>query len=55
MFAPPAWGTMVADGRDVLSTAWWVSTIPGLAIAIVTVAVNLVGDWLRDVFDPGQA
>jgi len=48
----PSWGGMVADGRDYLSTQWWVSTFPGLAIFITVMAINLVGDWLRDVLDP---
>lgn len=48
----PAWGSMVAGGRDLLQTAWWVPVLPGLAILIVVVAVNVVGDWLRDRLDP---
>ena len=48
----PSWGGMVADGRDYLSTQWWVSTFPGLTIFITVMAINLVGDWLRDVLDP---
>lgn len=48
----PSWGSMVSDGRDYLSTQWWVSTFPGLAIFITVMAINLVGDWLRDVLDP---
>lgn len=51
---PPAvdWGMMLADGRDYLTTEWWICTMPGIAITLVILAVNLVGDWLRDVFDP---
>lgn len=51
---PPtaSWGNMVAHGRDVLVTAWWVSTSPGLAIITAVVAFNLLGDRLRDVLDP---
>lgn len=48
----PAWGSMVAEGRDRLAVAWWISTIPGLAIMIVVMASNLFGDWLRDTLDP---
>src|SRR5262249_11385254 len=51
---PPraSWGSMVADGRDYLLIAWWLSVFPGLAITLTVMAVNLLGDWLRDVFDP---
>ncbi len=48
----PAWGSMIAEGRDVITTAWWVSFFPGLAILLVVLAFNLFGDWLRDVLDP---
>ncbi len=48
----PTWGTMVADGRAVLDSAWWVSTFPGLAIGAVVLSFNLIGDWLRDRLDP---
>jgi peptide/nickel transport system permease protein len=48
----PAWGSMVADGRDRLAVAWWISTMPGLAIMLVVLSMNLFGDWLRDQLDP---
>ncbi len=48
----PTWGGMVADGRSYLANAWWVSTLPGVAILLTVVAVNWLGDWLRDVLDP---
>ena len=48
----PAWGSLVAEGRDVLAGAWWVSTIPGLAILVTVLSLNLFGDWLRDTLDP---
>ncbi|MGH2534135.1 MAG: ABC transporter permease [Thermomicrobiales bacterium] len=48
------WGGMVADGRDTLLTAWWVSTIPGAAIALTILGFNLLGDWLRDALDPAS-
>ena len=48
----PAWGSMVADGRDLLAGAWWISTLPGLAIVGVVMASNIFGDWLRDTLDP---
>jgi peptide/nickel transport system permease protein len=48
----PTWGNLVAEGRDVLDSAWWISVFPGLAIMIVVLSFNLFGDWLRDVLDP---
>jgi len=51
----PTWGGMVADGRTSLDLAWWVSTFPGIALLVVVIATNLVGDGLRDVFDPRRA
>jgi peptide/nickel transport system permease protein len=43
---------MIAEGRDFVTSAWWVSFLPGLAIMLVVLACNLLGDWLRDVLDP---
>jgi peptide/nickel transport system permease protein len=48
----PTWGQMVAGGRTYIETAWWISLFPGLAIAAVVLAFNLLGDWLRDHLDP---
>lgn len=48
----PSWGSMLAEGRSYLDVAWWVATIPGLAIMLTVLSVNLVGDWLRDELDP---
>lgn len=48
----PSWGTMVADGRDNLFGAWWISTFPGLAIVLVVLSFNIAGDGLRDALDP---
>ena len=48
----PAWGLMVADGRELIVSAWWVSMFPGLAIMLTVLALNLLGDWLRDRLDP---
>jgi peptide/nickel transport system permease protein len=48
----PAWGLMIADGRELIVTAWWVSMFPGLAIMMTVLALNMLGDWLRDHFDP---
>ena len=48
----PAWGLMVAEGRNYINDAWWVSFFPGLAIFFTVLAFNFLGDWLRDRFDP---
>jgi ABC-type dipeptide/oligopeptide/nickel transport system permease subunit len=48
----PAWGSMVASGRDYLLTSWWVSTLPGVAILILVLSINLFGEGLRDILDP---
>jgi peptide/nickel transport system permease protein len=48
----PTWGQMVADGRIYIDSAWWISAFPGLAIALVVLSFNLLGDWLRDFLDP---
>jgi len=48
----PAWGLMVADGRELIVTAWWISMFPGIAIMLTVLSFNLVGDWLRDHLDP---
>jgi peptide/nickel transport system permease protein len=51
---PPTatWGSMVSDGRGLIDTAWWISFFPGLAIGLVVLAGNFLGDWLRDRLDP---
>jgi peptide/nickel transport system permease protein len=48
----PSWGTMLAEGRDYLSNAWWLATVPGIAISLAVLGANLVGDGLRDLLDP---
>jgi ABC-type dipeptide/oligopeptide/nickel transport system permease subunit len=50
--AYPTWGQMIALGRDFVSVAWWLATFPGLAILATVLAINLVGDRLRDALDP---
>ena len=50
----PAWGLMVADGRELIVVAWWVAFFPGLAILLTVLSMNLLGDWLRDRLDPKQ-
>jgi peptide/nickel transport system permease protein len=51
----PSWGTMLSEGRTFLETAPWMSIFPGLAIALTVLAFNLLGDGLRDAFDPTQS
>ncbi len=48
----PSWGNIIADGREYLATAWWVSLFPGLCVFLAVMGFNLVGDGLRDAFDP---
>ena len=48
----PSWGSMLADGRNYMTVAWWLATIPGLAITFTVIGINLFGDWLRDYLDP---
>jgi peptide/nickel transport system permease protein len=48
----PSWGNMLLDGVDVQAVAWWVVVFPGLAVLLASLAVNLLGDWLRDALDP---
>jgi peptide/nickel transport system permease protein len=48
----PSWGSMLADGREYMSTAWWLATLPGLAIVVTVLGINLVGDAVRDILDP---
>jgi len=48
-----SWGFDIAQGRQYLSSSWWIATMPGIAIVLAVVGINLVGDWLRDALDPG--
>ncbi len=48
----PTWGGMLADGRSHIFTSWWMTVIPGLAIFVTVLSINLLGDWLRDYLDP---
>jgi peptide/nickel transport system permease protein len=49
----PTWGGMLAESRDLLITGvWWLAVIPGLAIVLTVLAINVIGDWLRDFLDP---
>lgn len=46
------WGGMLASGRNYIATAWWLAALPGIAIFLVVMATNLIGDWIRDHYDP---
>ncbi len=48
----PSWGNIVADGRNYIATAWWITFFPGIAISLVVFSMNFFGDWLRDKLDP---
>ncbi len=48
----PEWGAMLNDGRGFIRTAWWLTVFPGLAIMVTVLAINLIGDGLRDMLDP---
>lgn len=48
----PAWGSMVASGRDFMLVAWWVSTLPGIALMVLVLSINLLAEGLRDILDP---
>ncbi len=48
----PSWGAMLDEGRNYITTGWWLALFPGLAIMLVVLGINLVGDWLRDMLDP---
>jgi peptide/nickel transport system permease protein len=50
----PEWGTMISDGQNYMLTAWWLTTLPGLAVVFVGVAFSLIGDGLADVLRPGD-
>jgi peptide/nickel transport system permease protein len=48
----PSWGLMLAEGRDYMLTLWWLSALPGMAIFLAALGINLLGDALRDLLDP---
>ena len=48
-----SWGLDISQGRNYLSSSWWIATVPGIAIVLAVVGINLIGDWLRDALDPG--
>jgi peptide/nickel transport system permease protein len=48
----PTWGGMISDGRNYVDTLWWISVFPGIAVILVVLSFNLLGDWLQDLLDP---
>ncbi len=48
----PSWGVMVADGRGLIEQAWWISILPGVAILVTVISLNILGDWVRDRLAP---
>ena len=48
----PVWGSLIASGRNYLTTAWWIPFFPGIALMLVCLSFNMLGDWLREVLDP---
>src|SRR5947207_1651143 len=48
----PSWGSLVSDGRNFIDSAWWISFFPGVAIGLLVLCANYLGDWLRDMLDP---
>lgn len=54
--SPPAvtWGSMIGSGRDYIYQAWWIATMPGIVITLIVLAINFLGDGLRDAFDPRE-
>jgi peptide/nickel transport system permease protein len=48
----PVWGSMIAKGREYITIAWWIPFLPGLALALVCLSFNMMGDWLREALDP---
>ena len=48
----PVWGSMIAKGREYITMAWWIPLLPGLAVSVVCLSFNMIGDWLRESLDP---
>lgn len=47
----PSWGGIINEGRDYLASAWWIATMPGIALVVLTMSIGTIGDWLRDLMD----
>ena len=52
LWVVPTWGNLVAEGRGYITSAWWIGVFPGIAITLLVLSFNLLGDWLRDAWDP---
>lgn len=48
----PSWGSMIGEGRQYISSAWWITTFPGVVLTLAVLGIGFVGDWLRDALDP---
>jgi peptide/nickel transport system permease protein len=48
----PSWGSIIGEGRQYVSSAWWLTTLPGLVLTLCVLGVGFIGDWLRDLLDP---
>jgi peptide/nickel transport system permease protein len=48
----PAWGNMLAEGKDYMARAWWLTVLPGLAVSLTCLSTTILGDWLTEMFDP---
>ena len=48
----PAWGNMLAEGKDYMAKAWWLTVLPGLAVSLTCLSTTILGDWLTELFDP---
>jgi peptide/nickel transport system permease protein len=48
----PSWGSIMSVGRNYIGSAWWIATLPGIALFLVVLSVNVIGDHMRDRFDP---
>jgi peptide/nickel transport system permease protein len=49
-----SWGTLISSGDGYINKEWWISTFPGILITLLVVAVNIIGDWTRDVMEPAS-
>jgi peptide/nickel transport system permease protein len=50
----PAWGNMLAEGKNYMARAWWLTVLPGVAISLTCLSTTVLGDWLTEILDPRQ-